>query len=216
MVNAPWRYLQGAHESVQAVLNIFDEVHARVAKSRAENRGTLRQEEQELLRAALVLTSSGLDASMTKLVRVALPRLIRQGASAKTRYDSWLSAEVGKEGAASKAIVAAVLSTDATAALVNAYVDVKTTASYQGTKDLSMRVRDLLCVPPKLVSDAEIVALDPFFRARNAIVHDMDYADTSDSSKRRRHTRAGPATLSECDRAFQLCARMIGATATRL
>jgi len=214
-VNAPWRYLTGAHQSVQAVLSIFDEVHARIAQTRAENRGTLRQEEQELLRAALVLTSSGLDASMTKLVRVALPRLIKQGGSAKSRYDNWLKTEVGKEGAASKAIVDAVLSTDATAALVDAYVDVKTAASYQGSGDLTARVRDLLCLPSKLVSDAAIVALDPFFKARNAIVHDMDYADTSDSSKRRRHTRAGPATLVECDRAFQLCAQMITATGTR-
>lgn len=215
VVNAPWRYLSGAHESVQAVLTIFDEVHVRITKTRKENRGTLRQEEQELLRAALVLTSSGLDASMHKLVRVALPRMIANGGGAKERYNAWLREEVGKAGAASKAIVDAVVSKDATTALIDAYVDVKTAASYQGTSDLSARVRDLLCLSSKSVKDADIGALDAFFKARNAIVHDMDYENTSNSSLRKRHTRSGTATLSECDRAFQLCARMIEVTATR-
>lgn len=214
-MRAPWRYLAGAHDSVQALLAIFDDVHARVREARRENRGTLRQEEQELLRSALVLTSSGLDASMHKLVRVALPRMIAHGGSARDRYEAWLRDEVGKPGPASRAVVDAVVSKDATGALVDAYVSVKTAASYQGTSDLSARVRDLLCLPSKLVTDGEIVALAPFFTARNAIVHDMDYQDTSDSSHRRRHTRSSAATLIECDRAFQLCARMIEVTASR-
>lgn len=112
----------------------------------------------------------------------------------------------------SKPIIDAATSKDPTSELVAAYVKAKTTASYQGSGEISDRVRDLLCLPQSSVSNIAITALDPFFIARNAIVHAMDYADPSNSSKTTRNTRSGPFTVAECDRAFEVCARLITAT----
>jgi hypothetical protein len=215
-VNAPWRYLTGAHESVQSVLTIFDDVHAGIAAKRQQPRGTLSQQEQELLRSALVLTSSGIDASMTKLVRVALPLLIKKGGGPRSRYNAWLTAELVPAQRVAQPIIAAAISTDPTVELLNAYIAVKTAASYQGSSDLTDRVRDLLCIAPKVISNAEIIALDPFFASRNAIVHDMDYANITDAKKTRRNQHSGSATVAECDRAFQVCAKLIEAAVANL
>lgn len=217
-INGAWRLLRAAHASVGAVLETFDLVHARVTSGRDNPQGTLSHDEQELLRAAIVFTSSGLDASMHRLVRMALPVLVvsTKVTAPRAKYQEFLSQDVGGAGRTSKGVLAAVLGPDPTTALVDAYVDAKASGSYQGTGDLIKRVRDVLGITATEITNGEVDTVSDFFTARNLIVHDMDYRDVKNASSKARHARSAQATIDECDRVFVLCAHFISATADLL
>jgi hypothetical protein len=74
-VTGAWRYLKAAHASVGGVFDALQLVRERTATSRGDRRGQLTSDQQDLLRAAIVFTSSGLDASCQRLLRDSLPVL---------------------------------------------------------------------------------------------------------------------------------------------
>jgi hypothetical protein len=59
---------------------------------------------------------------------------------------------------------------------------------------------------------ARLKDLDDFFKARNAIVHDLDYQDPSGTGTARRH-RPMEWVRDQCDQALQLVAALITETA---
>lgn len=77
-------------------------------------------------------------------------------------------------------------------------------------------MRDALGIGRTSVPDHDLAALDPFFEARNAIVHRMDYVDPESSLGRKRHHRTRELTVGECDLVFALTARFIAETAKSL
>lgn len=205
-----WKYLQGAHGSVSALLDALTVVRGANMNVARKDRGRLSNDELELLRAALVFTSSGLDASMHRLVRDVLPRLaVAAGTGSALRYQEYRKSAV-REG--SDDFVAAVCSPDPHAAMLAMYVRERTKASYQGSSDLRKRVRETLGIPKAAIPDADLSALDPFFMARNDVVHDLDYVDVKAAGFKRHH-RAQAATVTECNQVFAVAARFIQETA---
>lgn len=63
--------------------------------------------------------------------------------------------------------------------MIEVYIAARTKASLQGSGDLKSRVRDTLGISNAQLPDAQIDTLGQFFKARNAIVHDLDYEDPS-------------------------------------
>jgi hypothetical protein len=214
VVNSPWRLLEGAHGSVSALLDTFDVIHEQRSMARGETRGRLSHDETDILRAAIVFTSSALDATMRRLLSEALPPLLAiSDGGARKKYEEFLRSEVASQAKASSEIVEAILSRDPAANLITAYIAAKTASSFQGSGDIKRRVRDLLGVGARKLPDARIEALDPFFEARNAIAHDMDYENVREPSRTTRHNRSKRLTVDECGRVFELCAQVISATA---
>jgi len=72
------------------LLEAFDAVRVNAAASKATLAGRLRRDQVDLLRAAMVFTSSGLDAVCHRLVRDAAPPLIERGGGAKAQFDAYL------------------------------------------------------------------------------------------------------------------------------
>jgi hypothetical protein len=138
--------------------------------------------------------------------------LIAAGGTAETKFELFLEAELQ---APSQELVAAVKARAPRKRLVALYIERKTKASYQGSGDVTDRVRDLLGITNAQVATSKIKALDNFFKARNDIVHRLDYEDPTSSSNRRFH-RAPVEVVAECDRALALINNLIHAAATRL
>src|SRR6266508_2282304 len=78
------RFLASAYDSVEAVLQTLNTVRQ---QRRLETGRTLRRltsPEEDLLRAAIVFTGAGLDATLKQLIRDALPACSRQVAKPMT------------------------------------------------------------------------------------------------------------------------------------
>lgn len=204
------RYLEATHASVSGLVDSFNIVHEKKSTDRKHAQGRLARDEVDLLRAALVFTSSGLDATCQTLVAQCLPTLLaRSGTTAAKKFDLFLDEQ---SRTPSTEFLLAVKGLDPRAEFIGLYIRAKTKASYQGTGDLRERVRDLLGISNSAISKARIDTLKPFFTARNAIVHDLDYSNPASKSVAR-HTRSPAAVVQECDEVLSLAADMITATA---
>jgi hypothetical protein len=206
------RYLSATHHSVSGVLDSFTLVRDVAAKTRGTAAGRLSRDQLDLLRAALIFTSSGLDATCQTLVRECAPVLIAKAGTAHDRFEFFLDQEMKRP---SESLIAAVKDPSPRERLIELYLDVKTRASYQGTGDLKSRVRDLLGIPNATLTTAKINSLSGFFTARNDIVHQLDYVDPTSASSKRHH-RAPSDVVAECDRVLALVNDMIRATADLL
>lgn len=207
------RYLSATHASVSGLLDAFTFVREQAATERGTAAGRLRSDEVNLLRAALVFTSSGLDATCHALIHDCAPRLIRRGGTtARVKFELFLDEQVQ---AASAEFKAAIKDPDPRSLLIDLYVREKTRASYQGTGDLTKRVRDVLGIPNSRISKSRIDALSGFFIARNSIVHAMDYSDPATTSTRRIHRSPGEV-VTECDVVLELLSDLIQEAANQV
>ena len=213
-VRGAQRYLEATHESVTGLLEAFDAVRVKAAASKATLAGRLRRDQVDLMRAAMVFTSSGLDAVCHRLVRDAAPPLIERGSGAKAQFDAYLRDQLAQPRAPD-GLLDAVISPDPRTALIDRYVSAKTSASFQGSADLRKRLRDLLGIPKSALPDARLTALDPFFRARNSIVHQLDYTDPAGTGTGRHH-RAPADVVAQCDQVLLLASDLIAKTAALL
>jgi hypothetical protein len=206
------RLLAGAHKSVSGLLEAYSVLDATRRANNESAHGRIAENELDVLRAAIVFTSSGLDAAMRRLVSDVARHLIGfEKSAARGQYGIFLEQQL-REPTDPKRIHAAMLHADPAAELVSYYVSIRTKASYQGSSDLKKRVRDTLGVGSGVISDSRIERLDEFFRARNAIVHDLDYEEPN--SDRIARTHRNPQDVADlCAPVFEVSAELICAAA---
>ncbi|WP_340538093.1 hypothetical protein [Nocardioides sp. GXZ039] len=171
----------------------------------------MKEDEVDVLRAAIVFTSSGLDASMTRLVKDAGRYLIPiEGTAARAQYEAFIKAEL-RGDSVDVELQKAIVNADPAEAILKHYLSVRTKASFQGSGDLKRRVRNVLGIPSAKVSDAKLESLDKFFIARNSISHSMDYDDLDAVDSRRRIHRGPEEVVGFCNNAFDLAVDFIHA-----
>lgn len=208
------KYLEATHESVTGLLDAFELVRQSAAAAKQSTKGRLSRDQLDLLRAALVFTSSGLDACCHRLVRDAAPELIARGGVAQAKFHEFVKQEL-HEPRPPDGLFEAMICEDPRSALLDRYLTAKTRASFQGSGDLKTRVRDLLGITNKQIPVARFHALDAFFTARNQIVHRLDYEDPHGVSIKRHH-RAPTDVLGQCNLALTVVADLIEETAQAL
>ncbi|MBQ0906847.1 hypothetical protein [Micromonospora sp. U21] len=213
-VRRAWRYLVATQDSVDGLLDSFNQVRTLALKAKVEARGRLSSDELDLLRAALVFTSSGLDACCHQLVRDALPALIARGGTAELKFREHLRNELYSPKPPD-GLLEAIAAADPRRELIERYVMAKTKASFQGSGDLQERVRDTLGITNKALAKGRFTALDGFFIARNDIVHRLDYENPTSASVKRHHRNPNDVA-TECDTVLALVADLIHATAELL
>jgi hypothetical protein len=139
-------------------------------------RGALKGEEQDLLRAMLMMASSGLDAMVKQIVRDMLPAYCRADEAAAEELVKFAARRLRGDGdgmvsAETSKLLARVLAADSPQrALIDVYVNDLTKGSLQS-------VEQLHTVTAALGVDSSVIdgkTLEPVFRARNAIVHELD------------------------------------------
>jgi hypothetical protein len=191
-------------------LESFNLVHEVTVTRRSNAQGRLRRDELDLLRAALVFTSSGLDAACHTLVAECVPVLVdRPGTTAAKKLDAYLDEQATAPSTEFRQALKAI---HPRGEFIRLYVEARTRASYQGTGDLKDRVRDLLGIPNTAVPNRRITSLEGFFTARNDIVHRLDYVNPGSPSTARHH-RSPNDVVGECDRVLTLVADLIGGAA---
>ena len=141
-VAGAWQYLVGAHASVTGLFDALATVRA--TTNATEARGRLASDETDLLRAAIVFTSSGVDASCKRLLRDTLAIVIEgdEHGTAARKFDEFIDRELRRDR--SSALARALKSRTPREELISLYVADVTRMSMQGSGDLRTRVRDAL------------------------------------------------------------------------
>lgn len=211
-VRAAYRLLRGAHGTVSGLFDAVTILDDHRRSSNPNTKGRMTKDEIDIFRSAIVLASSGLDASMKRLVNDVARLLIGQpGSAANAQYQQYLKQEIATHQVAS-GLRDAIVSDDPKESLLSYYLAERTKASFQGSGDLKTRVRNTLRLPKSAVPDANVDNLDPFFVARNQIVHDLDYREPLGTSTARNH-RSADAAAELCDRVFMVAADIAHAAA---
>ncbi|MBT2511779.1 hypothetical protein J7I98_39660 [Streptomyces sp. ISL-98] len=96
--------------------------------------------------------------------------------------------------------------------MIKLYIAARTKASLQGSGDVKSRVRDTLGISNARLPLARLTQLDGFFKARNAIVHDLDYKSPAGHGTAR-HPRTLGRVREQCDAALAVVAEIISETA---
>jgi hypothetical protein len=213
-INQAWRYLKAAHETVQGVFEGFAVIRdAEKTASGKDTRGRLRHDEANLLRAAIVFTSSGLDACCKRLLRDTLHLLVDGNVDAARKFDDFLKNELS--GPPSDKLSDAIRGTNPREEMIRLYIEARTKASLQGSSDVKSRVRDTLGISNARLPLARLTQLNGFFTARTEIVHDLDYKSPTGQGVAR-HPRTQDWVRDQCDTALALVAEIINEAAANI
>jgi len=207
-----YRYLRGAHGSVSGLLDLAQTLSVNRRAANGTPLGRHSEQEVDLLRSAIVFSSSGLDASMKRLVNDAGRYLIARPTAAQAQYRQFMRQQLAADSV-DTLLRDAVVAPGAEDALLTYYLTVRTRSSFQGSSDLKTRVRSVLGIPDQRMPQATLKVLDPFFRARNNIVHSMDYENLGNADSRARHHRSIAEATTMCDLVFDIAADLMHATA---
>ena len=208
LVRPTYRILTSAHDSVVDLFDAVDALDAARRKANSSPKGRKSKSEIDILRSAIVLTSAGLDASMKRLVKDVGRYLIgRDGTGTRHEYEEHLKREMAKRRG-SEPFHQAVWAVDPAEKLLVFYLAEKTKASFQGSRDLKIRVRHTLGMSKSVVPDSVLENLDSFFDARNEIVHDMDLRNPSTDSVARKHCDV-EMVAEQCNLVFDVAVSLI-------
>lgn len=202
--------LEGGHRSTDDLLAALESIEQKRRLGNTSMQGRRADQERDLLRAAIVFSSSALDACLKSLiVNAGLVLIKSDGSSAQSQFRTYLQSKLaGLDPDWTRLIV----DSEPDDRLVAFYLSEKSRGSLQATSDLKTRVRSLLGIPISALPDRQLTALNPFFAARNAIVHEMDFAKTPNPRSSAKTHREKESVVDMCNQAFQVSGAFITAT----
>ena len=193
--------LQYTHDSARALLDALRKVRA----AREAGRGALTDEEQDLLRAMLVMAASGLDAMTKEILRSALPSICRKDEKARSAFQKFVERKLKGDGS-EKFLSLILTGEDVQEGLIAQYVDELTGNSLQSVDALSKAI-DALGLSG--VFDQENVRRDDLqrvFRERNRIIHELDI--DFEAPRRNRSSRRIGHTIQDTNRLLEVAERI--------
>jgi len=163
-VHNAYRFLEGAHASVAGLFDAVDRLSTARRATNASQVGTMKRDEEDVVRSAIVLAASGVDAAMTRLVSDAGPLLIKvPGTGAQKGYVEFLKRGLpAGPGQVDSLLRDSIIDDEPTEMLLQWWVAERTRGSFQGTNDLKKRVRGALGISSGRVPDATIDGLRDF------------------------------------------------------
>lgn len=178
-----WARYVATHQSVDELFKTLNDLRQRTE----EARGAVSEAKKDLARAAIVFTAAGVDACLRTLLHDALRTLLAVDGRAHGAFKGYLYKN-RLAGNLSEATKLAVTSVDPRGALIDLYVQDLTGTSVQSWKDLK-RVREALGLAEAHLEDAVLEMYEPFFVARQQVVHELDLVDPSGKGSRGRRGR---------------------------
>lgn len=191
------RFLASAYDTVDDLLTVLDTVRiARKADEGKGSKGILTSNEQDILRACVVLAGAGLDASLKRLVRDAFSSLVEiDGAPALRELHLFTSKRIASAGGVDAERVAELLLTPKPRdLLVEAFIESLVGSSIQSV-DAVQRIATVLGIPNGSDLRKDIKSLRLAFVARNQIAHELDLQVPAGFGDRQKHTRTLKQTL---------------------
>lgn len=182
------RYLTTAYDSVSSLI---DQAYPILRGQRTASRGRLVHSEQDLFRAAVVFSGAGVDATLKQALRDCVPTLVEHQTAAEERYLEFVTRYISDgEQIKVKALAELLASHKPGDDLVDAYVTSLTGSSLQSRFQVTNSLSALGFHDPTdkdLFRDA--ATLDPLFKARNQIAHEMDMTPAALQRRRGARTR---------------------------
>ena len=185
------KVLEQAQDSVAGFLTAFDSVRtARKAK------GNPTDEEQDLLRAALVFSAAGLDSVLKELIKGAIRALAATDPDVQSELETFVQRQLRGESEEPDAIggrkfLARVLvSSTPQERLIDEYVVELTGSSLQSADQLIRASRALGLQPNSVGIDPK--ELRTIFDVRNKIIHELDVNLERTAARRNQNSRRRP------------------------
>ena len=200
--------LRNTHDAAASFLDIFERVRAT-----RQARGAPTDEEQDLLRAMLSFTSSGLDSLVKQLIRDALPSVIAAQQGAQENFRSFVEKRISRQQGADGKFLALVLThPDPRSVLFAEIVRELTSSSLQSAEEL-LKAASYFDIPSAAVC-GNVAALKQVFHARNQIAHEMDVDFTQQNRSRRPRSRA--SMIASANTLFEVGRNFLQQVDTRL
>jgi hypothetical protein len=164
--------LQHAHESVHALLRAFEIVRSQ----RGAVRGAATDEEQDLLRAMLVMAGAGLDSMAKQVIRDTMFQLAQIEPSVRSGLETFITRALrgDDEGSAAghRCLAKVLVADNGRQALVELYSESLTGSSLQSVEELAKTAKALGLQPQAVGINPSV--LKPIFALRNKIIHELD------------------------------------------
>jgi hypothetical protein len=203
------RFLASAYDSVDAVLETLESMRG-IRRQQAGGRipGRLTSQEEDLLRAAIVFTGAGLDATLKQLIRDTLVALLERSAQAHDKFEAFAAQRLGTAEAADPRMVARYLVVaDPRGRLIEDYVYDLTGSSLQSAEQVGNTAGALG------IEDSDvrrrIGGLKDLFTARNEVSHELDLQRPEQPGDRTRRTRAIRPTKDLCQEGLEVAQLMV-------
>lgn len=171
--------LCNAHEAASSFLGTFLDARA----SRAV-RGTLTDKEQDLLRAMLIFSASGLDSMVKQMIYDTLQEVINADQGATVMFKSYIERRIKRGDELDYKFLAGVIAeSDPRTLMISDLIESLRSSSLQSKEQL-LKVASFFNIPSRQLS-TNLTLLDDIFGARNQIAHEMDIDFTQPNRRRR-------------------------------
>ncbi|HVT43454.1 MAG TPA: hypothetical protein VMT00_03610 [Thermoanaerobaculia bacterium] len=202
------------HDSARAFMDAFRAVRER----RGATVGTSTDEEQDLLRAMLVMTAAGLDGALKQIIRDTLPAIVNADRDALAELETFVSRQLRGEvepvgaPAPSKFLARVLVAKSQQSQVIEEYILDLTGSSLQSADELFRAAKALGVKPAEVAINKD--ELKPIFQIRNKIIHELDI--NFDHVKRNRQTRSQKEMCKHANRLLEIGEKLIAAVDSRL
>jgi len=184
----------------------FFEAFETVRKARGAGQGSPTDEEQDLLRAAVVFAGAGLDSCLKHLIRDSMRSLIDRDEAVHGELEKFTQRTIrGTADAAevnTRTLASLLVSKTPREDIIDLYIESLTGSSLQSAAQVRA-VLNALGVDPKDVN-FNVDSIGPIFLARNKIIHEMDIDLSGGVGRRKRQSRTKPAMQKYVDQLLGL------------
>lgn len=188
---------QYTHTSASSLLAAFDDAKAK----RGNPRGVLTDQEQDILRAALVMCCAGLDGSLKQAIRDSLQYLLAEDEKVREGFEKFIRKRISGEGdileagGGTKFLSQVLADNSPRDRLIEEYIRELTGESLQSAEEV-MRTMSALGMDQKNLN-LDISRLKEIFQLRNKIIHELDI--DLEAPKRKRKIRSQSDLLDNAD-----------------
>lgn len=202
--------LQHAHAAASALYKAYQLLLKRRDPSRG---GMTTDDEQDLLRAMLVMTAAGLDGMTKQLIRDTLPKLVLQNENAINGLRGFIGNKVKQQNDYTAKFLTNILaSQNQFAAVTEDYIKDLTGNSLQSTDEILSAIAALgISEEEKKTAIAnkeiDIQKLKKIFDVRNKIIHELDIQLSG--QRRKRNIRSKKEMLGMVEALFKLSSWML-------
>lgn len=181
---------QYTHESASALVAAFEDAK----QKRGNPRGILTDQEQDILRAALVMSCAGLDAALKQAIRDSLPDLIEKDEQVRKGFEEFIQKRIAEDSArpevrlGAKFLASVLADAQPRKRLIEEYIRELTGDSLHSAEEVH-RTLGALGLRAKEIG-IDVTGLKGIFIIRNKIIHELDIDLNAKVRKRKVRSQA--------------------------
>jgi hypothetical protein len=210
------RFLSATFDSVE---KLVEETYPALRATRPGSGGRSTHAESDVFRAAVVFAGAGVDTVLKEAIRACVSLQIDATSGVSDKFKDWVTRYIQNGQELNARRLAELLTTNSGDALRVAYVEALTGNSLQSQSQLQTA---LAALGFDGTSDralfTEAATLNPLFKVRNMIAHEMDMtpAGVSGSGSRTRHDRPIAEYVIMCHTGLNCCQKVLNRLQTAL